>query len=384
MGTVVLNLRQDADSQDAIHHAVEALAAGKLLVLPTETVYGVACSALHADAVTRMVELLGPALETPLSYCVKSEADALDFAPDMSPLARRLARRAWPGPLTLVLPGPHEDSVIGRLPAESRQLLAHPLGIALRVPNHSAVGQIMRLTAGPVVLARASLGGQPECTTGEEAVARFQERVALILDDGQCRFSRASTIARIDENRLTVLRPGVLDDQALEQMSQVNILLVCTGNTCRSPMAEGLLKKKIADASGCPPDQLDSSGIRVISAGIAAMPGGTPSPEAVDVMHESGIEISEHRSQPLSDRLVNEADLILTMTSAHRQMVLAQWPTAGNRVHVLGRDQGDIFDPIGMPLEYYEACAQQIDHHLGWWINEHSLFKNSSTKGNLE
>jgi protein-tyrosine phosphatase len=149
-------------------------------------------------------------------------------------------------------------------------------------------------------------------------------------------------------------------------------------------MAEGLLKKKLGDVAGVTPEDLEKAGFRITSAGIAAMPGGGPATEAVDVMQDSGIEISDHRSQPLSDRMVNEADLILTMTTGHRQMVLAQWPTAGNRVHVLGREQGDVFDPIGMPMEYYEACAQQIDHHLAWWISEFPLFKNSNSKGKPE
>ncbi len=382
MGSVVLNLRQEADARDAIHHAVEAISAGKLVVLPTDTVYGIACSALNADAISRLVEMVEKPLKTPLSYCVKSEADALDYAPDISPLARRLARRAWPGPLTLVLPGPHPDSVIQRIPESARNLLQHEMGIGLRVPNHPVIEQVHRLTAGPLILARAAANGQPDCVTGEEVFQQIGEKVSLILNDGKCRFAQPSTIARITGNRLEIIRPGVLDEVSLKRMSQVNILLVCTGNTCRSPMAEGLLKKKLGNLKACPSDHLEENGFRVTSAGIAAMPGGGPADEAVEVMHVSGIEISDHRTQTLNDRLVNEADLILTMTNSHRQMVVSQWPTAGNRVHLLGRGQGDIFDPIGMPMEYYEACAQQIDHHLNWWLNEHSLFKSDQPKGN--
>jgi len=382
MGLVVLNLRLEADARDAIHHAVEAISAGKLVVLPTDTVYGIACSALNSDGISRLTELFEKPLATPLSYCVKSEADALDYAPDMSPLARRLARRGWPGPLTIVLPGPHPDSVIQRIPEEARKLLHHELGIGLRVPNHPVIEQVHRLTAGPLILARAAANGQPDCVTGEDAATQFGQKVQLILNDGKCRFAQPSTIARIEGNRLEVIRPGVLDEVSLKRMSQVNILLVCTGNTCRSPMAEGLLKKKLGALKSCPSDGLEEKGFRITSAGIAAMPGGSPSEEAVEVMHCSGIEIGDHRSQSLNDRLVNEADLILTMTNSHRQMLVSQWPTAGNRVHLLGRDQGDIFDPIGMPMEYYEACAQQIDHHLNWWLNEHSLFKSDNSKGN--
>lgn len=381
MGSVVLNLGQEADARDAIHHAVEALAAGRLVVLPTETVYGIAASPFSPAAVRDLIDMVGVQPEFPLAYCVKSEADALDYAPDMPALARRIARRCWPGPLTLVMAGPHPDSVITRLPAESASLLEHPEGIALRVPAHPVIEQLMRLTAGPLVLARTAGAGLPDAVDGDDVVARYRDRVSLILHDGPCRFARPSTIIRVDHSGWKILREGVLDEVTLQGLNRVNILLVCTGNTCRSPMAEGLLKKRMGTSFGVPTDALEQAGIRIQSAGIAAMPGGAPSDEAVEVMHESGIDIGEHRSQMLNDRLVQEADLILTMTSGHRQMLLSQWPTAGNRVFVLGREQGDVFDPIGMPQEYYEACAQQIDQHLAWWTQEHPLFKKPDQKG---
>jgi protein-tyrosine phosphatase len=335
---------------------------------------------MNPAAVERVVAMVEPSAEIPIAYAVKSASDALDYVPDMSLMARRLARRCWPGPLTLVVNGPHPDSVIHRLPKATRAALEHPAGIALRVPQHPVITEIQRFTAGPVVLARAVRPGDVECTTGEAAVARFREHVSLVLDDGPCRFALPSTVVKISGNRLEVLRPGVLDANELAMMSRVNVLLVCTGNTCRSPMAEGLLRKRLGEKLQCPPDELDRSGFHISSAGIAAMPGGAPSDEAVDVMQAAGVDIGHHRSQMVTDRMVNDADLILTMTASHRQMLVSQWPMAGQRAFTIGRDQGDVFDPIGMPLEYYEACAQQIDHHLQWWLRENPLF-NQESKG---
>jgi protein-tyrosine-phosphatase len=252
----------------------------------------------------------------------------------------------------------------------------------LRVPQHPVIAEIQRFTAGPIVLARAVRAGEAECTTGEAAVARFRDEVALVLDDGPCRFSLPSTVVKILGHRMEVLRPGVVDPNELAMMSRVNVLLVCTGNTCRSPMAEGLLRKRLGEKLGCAPDELDRCGYSISSAGIAAMPGGAPSDEAVDVMQADGVEIGGHRSQAVCDRMINDADLILTMTASHRQMLVSQWPLAGPRAFVLGRNEGDVFDPIGMPLEYYEVCARQIDQHLQWWLRENHLF-NPESKGSL-
>ena len=92
--------------------------------------------------------------------------------------------------------------------------------------------------------------------------------------------------------------------------------------------------------------------------------GSGPSPEAVEVMAKMGLQLADHESQPLSTQLVRHADLIWTMTRSHRQSIVAQWPEAATRTHVLALDQSDVADPIGGPLEYYRQCAEQIKRLL--------------------
>lgn len=382
MAPTILDLRKSDDARDAIHYAVEALAAGKLVALPTETVYGIAANGLHTEAVRRLAKLQRPGEPFHLPFAVKSADDALDFAPDMSPLARRLARRCWPGPLTLVLPGPHRDSVVRRLSPPVQELTTAGGAIGLRVPFHPVTQQVLRLSAGPTVMTSAKLDSERAATTAAEVIAVAGNSLDLILDDGACRFSQPSTVVKIESDKLQILRSGVLDEQTLKTMSAVNILLVCTGNTCRSPMAEGLLKKRIADARGCAPGRLDQTGITITSAGVAAMPGARASSQAVETMRGYEVDLGSHCSQPVTERLVQNADLILTMTEGHRQALLAQFPTAVNRTYTVARGTGDISDPIGLPVEFYQRCAQQIDEHLKWWLGHHPVFKSNDETGN--
>ncbi len=148
------------------------------------------------------------------------------------------------------------------------------------------------------------------------------------------------------------------------------VLLVCTGNTCRSPMAEVLCRKMLADRLGCSPAELGDGGFLVQSAGISAMMGSRPSPEAVDVLGRMGLNLADHESQPLTASLVRQADIVWTMTRSHRQAIVAQWPESAARVHVLCRDESDIADPIGGPVEFYERCAAQIKVELAARIAE--------------
>ncbi|MFM7739746.1 MAG: L-threonylcarbamoyladenylate synthase [Planctomycetota bacterium] len=375
MAPVILDLKKAEDSRDAIHYAVEALAAGKLIAVPTETVYGIAANGLNEAAVRRLAELKERNDPFYLPYAVKSADDALDFAPDMSPLARRLARRCWPGPLTLVLPGPHRDSVVRRLSKTVQQLTTTDGSIGLRVPFHPVTQQILRLSAGPTVMTSAKLASGNSATTVPEVLSAAGDLVDLVLDDGACRFSQPSTVVKIEDTQLQILRSGVLDEPTLKTMSAINILLVCTGNTCRSPMAEGLLRKRLADTLNCDLNELNSVGITVTSAGVAAMPGARASNQAVETMRDYSIDLGGHSSQPVTERLVQNADLILTMTEGHRQALLAQFPAAVNRTYTVARGTGDISDPIGLPVDFYRRCAAQIDENLKWWVGNHPLLK---------
>ncbi|MEE9405027.1 MAG: low molecular weight protein arginine phosphatase [Algisphaera sp.] len=129
----------------------------------------------------------------------------------------------------------------------------------------------------------------------------------------------------------------------------MNILLVCTGNTCRSPMAEVIACDLFKDQPG----------VVVGSAGVSAGLGGMATVEAVTAMAELGLDLKAHRSRPLTNAMVDEADHVLTMTQSHRAMVVGAIPSAESKTAVLDEDM-DVQDPIGGTLEDYRATAEQI------------------------
>jgi protein-tyrosine phosphatase len=151
------------------------------------------------------------------------------------------------------------------------------------------------------------------------------------------------------------------------------ILFVCTGNTCRSPMAEAICKKLVAERMKCDVSQLEDRGVIVASAGIAAMMGSRASPEAVDVVRAEGLSLDDHYSQPVTEQLVRQADIILTMTRSHRLALLAEWPQAADRARLLCRDGSDVADPIGGTPEQYRRCAEQIKTEMQAWLDELDL-----------
>jgi len=142
-------------------------------------------------------------------------------------------------------------------------------------------------------------------------------------------------------------------------MIEYSVLFVCTGNTCRSPMAEGIAKRLLAEYKRVPVDQLESAGVRVRSAGVATGGGSPASPEAVEAMKQIGIDLSAHASSRLSEDLIQDADAVYTMTDAHRQAVLMLSPSAAEKTQRLDPAQ-DVSDPIGAPLDAYKQTADMI------------------------
>jgi protein-tyrosine-phosphatase len=137
-----------------------------------------------------------------------------------------------------------------------------------------------------------------------------------------------------------------------------NILFVCTGNTCRSPFAEGFLKKLLEKTS--------SSGMEIGSAGLTAFPGSTASSQSIRVALEHAVSLEAHEARLLSGDLIEQADLILVMEPGHRQQLIDRYPQASDKIYLLrhfaryGSRERGIYDPYGLNLEAYRFCFEDI------------------------
>jgi protein-tyrosine-phosphatase len=114
--------------------------------------------------------------------------------------------------------------------------------------------------------------------------------------------------------------------------------------------------------------------VLVSSAGTSAMLGGRAATEAIQCVAESGLELADHETQPLTEPLVRHADVIYVMTRAHREAIVSQWPSAAERTQLLSADGADLADPVGGSLDCYRRCARQIESALNARINELEIF----------
>jgi protein-tyrosine phosphatase len=372
MATKILNL-ETASYSDAIREAAAMLSAGGLVVFPTETVYGVGACATLPNAIEKLRVLKSRTDGKPFTVHIGQRSQVQRFVPDLTGAGRRLVEKAWPGPLTIIfsVPEPAAAPVIQSSDVAHVQAMYHDGTIGIRCPDDHTASDLLSQTPMPVVAASANLASNPPPTTAEEALRDMDGRVDLVLDAGRTRYTKASTIVRLDASGYKVLREGVLDERMLRRLNQTNFLVVCSGNTCRSPMAAGILKRLLARKLNCREDELSDKGYYVESAGTGACSGAPATPEAVEALRGRGIDISGHRSQPLGFEQINRADFIYAMTGRHLETVRALLPRADQRLSKVNTE--DIEDPIGGSREEYVQCADRIEQALRRRLEEVEL-----------
>ena len=198
----ILQVDPDSPAHDAIVEAAEAVLRGGVIAFPTDTLYGLACSLLDVPAVEMVARLTRRDPSLAVISLIPDPSQAWGIAAEVDETAERLIRRYWPGPLSLIFRA-------GRIvPARVRGAGGT---VALRCPRHTLSARLLDAIGGPVVSSSANLTGQRPAETAEEVVRIFGNQLDLVLDGGQARDSRPSTLVDVSGSKPRLLRRGTLD-----------------------------------------------------------------------------------------------------------------------------------------------------------------------------
>ena len=347
----MIDWRGDAPAE-ILAPAAAALAEGHIVALPTESGYELAAAGLNPSAVARLCDLTA-STELP-AIVLSGAAEAVDWLPWLATPGTRLIRKLGAGPWKLIADGGAAHGLLRHLPPPVQLALCPDRHLALRWPDAGAWTWLARCLQQPLVSAGVGAPATAEA---------LGDLAALVVDMGPCGNGQPTTLMRVTGKAWQIERPGGLAAGDAAEALLCHVLFVCTGNTCRSPMAEALMKRLLADRLGCAPDDLRQRGFLVQSAGLSAIMGAPASPDAVVAVQGWGADLAGHRSRPLSLELLL-ADHVFAMTGSH-WAALAELSLSGMPApQLLSPDGFDVFDPIGSEPEVYRACASEICEHL--------------------
>jgi tRNA threonylcarbamoyl adenosine modification protein (Sua5/YciO/YrdC/YwlC family) len=197
-----------SEPQAAIQAAISAIRAGKCIVIPTDTVYGIAADPFQPKAVQALLDAKGRGRDMPPPLLVAGTSSLFALTEEITGLAEKLAEAFWPGPLTMILKAS---------PALGMDLGDRGATIGVRVPDHPFALDLLRIT-GPLAVSSANLSGKPAANDVDEAVEQLGDSVELYLDCGATNGPEPSTIVDLTSAKPVLLRTGVLSAAELAQV----------------------------------------------------------------------------------------------------------------------------------------------------------------------
>jgi L-threonylcarbamoyladenylate synthase len=321
----------------AVKRVAAMVRAGAIVALPTETVYGLTCNLDNASSVERLYEVKQRPGEKRFTLHVARKGDIDVYTAPLSCSALRIVGDFMPGPLTIIA-----NAKSGRDT------------IAIRCPSHPVCQLVLEASFARIGMPSANLSGQPPALTADEVLSVFDGQIDAVVDAGPLTYGISSTIVDVTQGMPRILREGAIETSAImRSINSIRVLFVCTGNTCRSAMAQHYFSQAYHRYR----EQLTHT-VQFDSCGTMAAQGSPLSCGAEGALEEMGIRDVAHASKILSASLVKTADLIVCMTTWHKESVMRLKPLAETNVSVMSdfsdkKQYFDVPDPMGGSHDEY-------------------------------
>ncbi len=199
--------------QEEIEEAAREIRKGKLVLFPTETVYGIGANALDEEAVKKIFIAKGRAQDNPLIVHVSNMKMVEDIVDNIGGLERKLIEKFWPGPLTIIFQRKSKEVI-------PNVVTANLDTVGIRMPSNLIAKELIEKSGVPIAAPSANVSGKPSGTKVEDIISELDGKVAYILDGGLTDIGLESTVIKVENNKIDILRPGKITKEQLEQVAE--------------------------------------------------------------------------------------------------------------------------------------------------------------------
>ncbi len=316
----------------------------------TGSMFGIGCSAFSKEAIAKIDSLKNRDQKSGYIVLIPDIGWLKRFDVQVTPEVNRILQQYWAGELSVVLEVP--DPIFQHISQNSK--------VAFRIPTDELLCEFIKKMDQPIISTSVNVSGEKPVQKFDEILTGFESwfDFAILPDNIQQGNNLPSTIIEFSKANSNLIREGSIPFSEIESSYRSSqILFVCTGNTCRSPIAEYLAKKLITEKD---------LKFRAVSAGFMA--DGMPiSDNSKHVLASNGIDASGHTSTLLNEENLRKSWLVLTMTGKHKKKILQLYPASASKIYTLSEFAGfdnDIADPIGENIEYYKNTFEEINEKV--------------------
>ncbi|CAG0963934.1 Low molecular weight protein-tyrosine-phosphatase Ptp [Phycisphaerales bacterium] len=349
-----------------VDEAAAMLRAGRAVIIPTETFFAVATDASSEEGLGAIREIARARTGSDpgaLTWHAVSREQVMTVIAPASPLHRRVVERLLPGPFRLLVELDEPGAAGVRRALRVAGGVIDEGGVfAVRVPDHVAAHEVLERAAVTVIAIRADgagFGDGRSLAPDDEKAARAAG-IGAVVREGPAPSGRSSTTIRLTrDGGWQFVGGGAHDERYVRRKVERSVLLVCTGNTCRSPMAAAIMRHELA-TQPAPPAGRRAVPLRIESAGVAATEGVPMTAEAREALDGLKVDPGRHRSRALTREMISEAEAIFVMTASQLRAIQEFGPEAAAKARLVDPAGDDVPDPIGRDEEVYRDTAERL------------------------
>ena len=356
---------QDRPSTNAINRAAKILRSGGIIIYPTDTLYGFGVMINDRKAVKRLYELKKRDKKKPYSILINTIKQAEQICGGLTSREMEFFKLLLPGKITVLLRAKKKLDLPG---------FGHLDKVGFRIPDSNLCRLLVEKSGSPISSSSVNISYEPNIDETSEISDKFATDVDLFLDSGPVFSLKGSSVIDLTTSPPVLVREGDVLREDIEKILNINIsskinrhfviTFICSGNICRSPMAEGILKKMCENHK-------HARRIEINSAGTLNLAPTTASEEAIKISKNHQVNISKHRSSPIDRQILDRANIIICMATYHYNILVRNYPEYESKIFILKSMETEeslidpsIADPIGMSEKFYEKIFLEIEDEL--------------------